>query len=352
MHTAQLTQLLEHVQWGNPKVDKKTGIVRGVKLLGRISKNNREYSDQALEDARRLYEGNTINLDHPEARKANTPRAFMEGIAVARNCEVRPDGVYGDLHVIMSHPAAAPFLEWAERFPRNFGMSHNADGHEVRKAGKNVVESLAHVISIDVVRNPATTGGLFESEGRGRQESYEELRRTVFGKKTGSISRLLREMDGMSDLPLEDDEADDELVEIDPNTSTEEAIRLAYLKAAVSVLKDYSETPAKKLARLEKLLAAEKEAVEQMLNAIEPGRKALAATGRREANEYERDQARRERRDNQRRAEMESHFADVGKLIESHGVQTAQTVLEYTLKRASDPSRLPATVAELVKRLR
>ena len=36
-------------------------------LLGRISKNGRTYSDQALKDAVRLYDGVRFYLDHPTA---------------------------------------------------------------------------------------------------------------------------------------------------------------------------------------------------------------------------------------------------------------------------------------------
>jgi hypothetical protein len=199
-------KLQEHVAWGSPKVDLETGIITGAKLLGRVSKNGREYSDQALNDAVRLYEGATINLDHP-----TTPgnRGFLEGIAVARNVKRGKDGVYGDLHTIKSHPATPPLLEWASRFPKQFGLSHNADGVEVRKGGKNVVESLDRVVSIDVVRNPATTGGLFEGLQRTVAEppkypaNLKEFCTAIGGR------RPVLEMDGMAHTGLTSMNLDD-----------------------------------------------------------------------------------------------------------------------------------------------
>lgn len=143
-------------------VDRDAKVIRGVKILGRDSANGRTYSDKALADGKGLYEGSRVNFDHPD--KTAKGRKFSDGFGVIKECEVRADGVYGNLHYLESHPLSAMVIEKAERFPNAFGLSHNAEGAVKMKGGKAVVESLTKVESVDIVDRPATNAGLFESE--------------------------------------------------------------------------------------------------------------------------------------------------------------------------------------------
>jgi len=61
------------------------------------------------------------------------------------------------------HALAAQVCEAAERMPRQLGLSHNAEGYVVSEKGKTIVEGIARIRSVDVVRSPATNRGLFES---------------------------------------------------------------------------------------------------------------------------------------------------------------------------------------------
>jgi hypothetical protein len=145
------------------KVDREAGVIRGVKVLGRESRNNRTYTEAALADAARLYEGADVNVDHPPPDAAARNRNVAEGLGVLRNVQLRGDGVYGDLHYLKSHALAEMVLERAERMPDRFGLSHNAEGPVRSEGGKWIVEGLERVFSVDLVRNPATNAGLFES---------------------------------------------------------------------------------------------------------------------------------------------------------------------------------------------
>lgn len=227
--STKTTRLFEHVLSPGAKVNLEEGTISDVKLLGRVSKNGREYSDQALRDAARLYEGAVINIDHPDAKDGNKPRGFMEGVAVAQKTRVADDGVYGTLHTIKAHPAAAPLLEWAQRFPGQFGLSHNADGHEVSKGGKRIVESLERVISVDVVRNPATVAGLFESEQTmsTKKTTIKQIIEAEF-PKTAKGAGLL-EMDGMAEMPVE--------MPVDAGAG-EDQIWAAFKQSIISVVED------------------------------------------------------------------------------------------------------------------
>ncbi len=51
----------------------------------------------------------------------------------------------------------------AEHAPENVGFSHNVEARTVRRGERVVVEAITRVQSVDLVADPATTRGLFES---------------------------------------------------------------------------------------------------------------------------------------------------------------------------------------------
>jgi hypothetical protein len=149
---------------GSPVIDKEAGIIRNVRILGRVSGNGREYSDRAMQQAATLYEGKGVNVNHPDRANPGVGRSVQDGIGQLRGVNVKPDGVYGDLHYLKSHPVAGILCESAERMPDRFGLSHNAVGDSVERGGKRIVESIENVRSVDLVQNPATNKSLFESQ--------------------------------------------------------------------------------------------------------------------------------------------------------------------------------------------
>lgn len=159
-----LTPLFEITFSEAPQVDRDAGVIRGVRVLGRTSRNGREYSDAALQQAARLYEGIGVNLNHPSRPQGEGARLVEDGFGWLQGITLRNDGVYGDLHYFRAHPSADVIVEAAARNPRRFGLSHHAEGAVVKQGGKLVVESIESVRSVDLVQNPATTNGLFESE--------------------------------------------------------------------------------------------------------------------------------------------------------------------------------------------
>jgi hypothetical protein len=158
------TPLLEITFSDTPQVDREAGVIRGVKILGRTSRNHRVYTDAALNQAAYLYEGLAVNLDHPVPSQAGAGRAVAEGFGWLTSVGVREAGVFGDLHYLRSHPQAEMIAEAAERNPRRFGLSHNAVGQVRHRDGQCIVEAIDKVHSVDIVQNPATSSGLFESE--------------------------------------------------------------------------------------------------------------------------------------------------------------------------------------------
>jgi hypothetical protein len=146
------------------RVDREKGIIYNVHVLGVESKNRRTYPLPVQAKARPLYEGVSVNISHPPRGKETDDRPFETLFGALRGANTE-DGTRADLHYIKSHPLAEMVCEAAERFPENFGLSHNAHvDWLVKDDGHRVCESINSVRSVDVVCRPATTNGIFESE--------------------------------------------------------------------------------------------------------------------------------------------------------------------------------------------
>lgn len=168
-----LVELVESVVTTVPisNVDRENGIIRNVKILGRTAPTKkREYTDKAIAEACRHYEGLEVNLNHTDAPNKSAVRPLAEGWGVIRNARAvldspirEDDGGYGDLHYLKSHPATPWLLERIDRGMK-IGLSHNARGYSHVKGGKEIVESVPVVFSADLVSRPATVKNLFESE--------------------------------------------------------------------------------------------------------------------------------------------------------------------------------------------
>lgn len=148
-------------------VDRGDNLVRNVRLLGRSSRNGRTYTESAVEDGVSQYPGKPIFLDHPTARelrerKGNRSVSDLAGkIQSARKTQ---DGVRGDIQVLEGNDAGQFLFAVAEQMPDIVGMSHRASGKVNRQdEGPDVVESIEDVKAVELVTDPATTEGLFES---------------------------------------------------------------------------------------------------------------------------------------------------------------------------------------------
>ena len=145
------------------RVDRASGVVRGIKVLGLHSRNGREYLPEALARAVALYEGAKVNVNHPKGHPL-APRDYQERIGVIRNVQHRSgDGLFADFHFNPKHYLAEQ-LSWdAQHAPENVGFSHNVQARTSRRGETTLVEEIVQVHSVDLVADPATTRGLFES---------------------------------------------------------------------------------------------------------------------------------------------------------------------------------------------
>jgi hypothetical protein len=121
-----LTSLIELTFSDAHTVDCDAGVIRGVRVLGRQSRNGREYSDRALAEAAALYQGIGVNLNHPDRRETNRERPVEAGFGWLEAVEVKDDGVYADLHYLRSHPQAGLIVEAAQRNPKRLSLLPNS----------------------------------------------------------------------------------------------------------------------------------------------------------------------------------------------------------------------------------
>ena len=157
--------VLEFFDFASPqrKIDKENGVVSGVKILGVKSRNNRVYPLETLRDAAPLYENAKVNVNHPDGSPTES-RKYQDRVGSIKNVTLQESGLYGDFHFNPKHPLAEQMLWDAEKAPENFGFSHNVEAIVRLENGAQVVDKIVRVRSVDLVADPATTSGLFESQ--------------------------------------------------------------------------------------------------------------------------------------------------------------------------------------------
>ncbi len=198
------------------RVDRQAGVIRGVKLLGLESRNGRTYLPETLAQAAPLYEDAKVNVNHPKGNPTG-PRDYQDRIGTIRHVAVRPgEGLFGDFYFNPKH-ALAEQLTWdAEHAPENVGFSHNVEARVGRRGDRVAVEAITRVQSVDLVADPATTRGLFESASEtdtaapvatgtanpltldDLQRDYPDLLESIRQQQAAEISRLQQEIERLT----------------------------------------------------------------------------------------------------------------------------------------------------------
>ncbi len=199
------------------RVDRQAGVIRGIKVLGLESRNGRTYLPEALAQAAPLYEDAKVNVNHPKGNPGG-PRDYQDRIGTIRHVIVHGgEGLFGDFYFNPKH-ALAEQLTWdAEHAPENVGFSHNVEARVGRRGDRVVVEAITRVQSVDLVADPATTRGLFESATNAAppaaaapvaqpatvddpKRNDPELVESVGRLQAAEISRLQQEVDRLTAL--------------------------------------------------------------------------------------------------------------------------------------------------------
>ncbi|MEN6405518.1 MAG: hypothetical protein ABFC77_03505 [Thermoguttaceae bacterium] len=189
------------------RVDRQAGVIRGVKLLGLESRNGRDYLPEAVAEAARLYEDAKVNVNHPKGNPSG-PRDYQDRIGAIRQVAFRPgEGLFGDFHFNPKHALAEQLVWDAEHAPENVGFSHNVEAKVARRGQRTMVEAITRVQSVDLVADPATTRGLFESAPESEQRTTEDVHRdnpegseSLPVEPMAEIERLRREVERLTAL--------------------------------------------------------------------------------------------------------------------------------------------------------
>jgi hypothetical protein len=148
-----------------PRIDEVKGIVYNVKVLGKKSRNGKEYTPSAINDAIRLCEGATSYQNHPTKEELDNGGRFTEKRfgRIRGMFKENGEAYCKQYHFNPKHPYASQFIWQIQNDPNGIGLSYFGDGEGYIKGnGVKVIENLTQCISVDLVDNPGTTMSLFE----------------------------------------------------------------------------------------------------------------------------------------------------------------------------------------------
>lgn len=257
----------------NPnRVDRERGVIRGVKIVGLVSRNKREskkgrrYTHECLTAAKRLYEGLKVRCNHPSrvAQVAGEDRKTEDVLGQLENVRVGTDGLYGDLRYLKTHPLAERLCEAAERMPGAFGLSHDVakwqgdyDG-----TGTYVITAIHQVDGVDLVDSPGTTSGLFESERGGKRMKTKKPKArpriklddlVALLEKKGQLRESLEKLRESGDV--------DGAMMLGEGADAESSVNNAFMTACQSVLMDGKADRKAKLQKLGSIMEAQEKLI-------------------------------------------------------------------------------------------
>ena len=226
------------------RIDEAAHIIRGVKVVGKVSAHGYEYSPKAVTEAKNAYEGARVYVGHKRETATRTG-SYGERLGVLKNYRVQEGEGYADLHYNPKHPQAEQFLYDVRNSPNLLGFSHHADIIVRKSNGKTVVESIDKVHSVDLVNVPATTKGVFESEA----DSMLTLKQMIEAAAPKSLTVLEDMMSGGTMSP-------DMPVEAPEGSGADAQIKAAFRSAAIAAFDDESLDSKATLAKIKEILAA------------------------------------------------------------------------------------------------
>lgn len=249
----QPLNLIERTMQPSLKVDRERGIIFGAKLLGEKSANGRIYGQAVREKHKGIYDGAAIFLEHAD----ENGHLVTDNVGWSENIEVKPDGTFGDVHLLLTHKETPTLLERAERRPGLCGISHEVKGDgRIDKDGTLIVESMQGPAILAIVSNPATTQGFFESRKTTVAITIQKLFERALGTSTetklkGRIVALMEDDAAPVDMTLPVDAAPAE------DASAEDQLKAGFRAAINKVLDDDSLDMKAKLAKVKEILTAE-----------------------------------------------------------------------------------------------
>lgn len=209
--------LCEIVTFGSaPIINEETGVIEGVKILGENSKNGRRYKPEAMREAAPLYEGVKSYINHPRKSELSDDRDFAKWSGIFEGVHyLEGKGLFGNFRLRKEGPHFREIIEAARDFPQHAGFSHVAEGKSRREGNTEIVESIREVFSVDLVTDPATTKGFFESEQKVPRKMKTTLKELIEATPEATQGRKLlveaveaKSVDGSHAVEHDDDASD------------------------------------------------------------------------------------------------------------------------------------------------
>lgn len=204
------------VKGDRPRVDREKGIIYGVKALGWKSLNGREYDPAGVDPA--LYEGRGVCADHVLPGQTRSTRDTVGWLEGCTKDSSATGGIYAERLRLLNPKGEyeQKLMTAAESAPHLFGLSHTAKGREKAGSYGSRIEAVEHVDTVDVVRDPATVAGLYESRNPPVKKKWKELAEALKATRPG-YAKALREMaeagvlspDAAMDAPPDEAAADE-----------------------------------------------------------------------------------------------------------------------------------------------
>jgi len=161
-------RLVEQFDFRGSTVDRENWVIKGVKVLGRTSRNGRIYEDSAIRDSSLLCENLPVTVRGGHNRN---DRDYHSQNGQLRNGEARNLGTekaasYYDWHLNPADELTEKICYDAENFPENVPLSHEVSVYqgEMDEQGVLHVERLIEVDGVAAVYRGGTNRSLFESE--------------------------------------------------------------------------------------------------------------------------------------------------------------------------------------------
>ena len=161
-------------------------------ICGAVSENGRDYPDEVRNRDKEQYAGRNVYIDH-----GGNERKVREWFGVIQNPRTRVADrkTIGDHHYPKNSNFTAEYEERAEKFPSSLGFSHVAVCSTKRKNGREVIEAIRSVESVDLVARPATNKGI--SESTVNPMTFKEYAAKLLAKWPDNARvKLLAEADG------------------------------------------------------------------------------------------------------------------------------------------------------------
>jgi hypothetical protein len=211
------------------------GVLEGGKLLGNKSLNNREYSDPVIAEGIGNYDGAKVYLNHPRGRDGALERDFNDWVGVVESPRARKGGGFGNVRFRKEHARFKEICEAIENFPTHFGFSHVADIDSEMRGGVEHVTKIGEVFSVDLVTDPASTQGVFESKAHTMKKTFKQIvesSKGLKGKKTdgGVFRAVMEEAMATGEMPATAE------VEVPETASDDEAVKAGLKKMIVDKL--------------------------------------------------------------------------------------------------------------------